>query len=118
MKIYISLPIIGQDIEAVEASIIFAKAVIGKKGHEPVSPLDQDTTQDYATLMGNDIRELLQCDAVLFLDGWKESKGCRLENTAATIYGKERFYSLDKIPEAIELWHQLGKEEDDEDFNL
>lgn len=96
----------------------FQKAVIGKKGHKPVSPLDQDTTQDYATLMGNDIRELLQCDAVLFLDGWKESKGCRLENTAATIYGKERFYSLDKIPEAVELWHQLGKEEDNENFNL
>lgn len=113
MKIYISLPITGQGIEAVEASVIFAKAVIKKKGHEPVSPLDQDTTQDYATLMGNDIRELLQCDAVLFLDGWKESKGCRLENTAATIYGKERFYSLDKIPETTVLWHQLGKEEDD-----
>lgn len=118
MKIYISLPITGQDIEAVEASIIFAKAVIEKKGYTPVSPLDQDTTQDYATLMGNDIRELLQCDAVLFLDRWRENKGCRLENTAATIYGKERFYSLDKIPETTELWHQLGKEEDDEDFNL
>lgn len=92
MKIYISLPITGQDIEAVEARIIFAKAVIRKKGHEPVSPLDQDTTQDYSVLMGNDIQKLLQCDAVLFLDGWENSRGCRLENAAAKIYNKQIFY--------------------------
>lgn len=87
-KIYISIPITGQDIEAVEARIIFAEAVIKKKGHEPVSPLNQDTTQDYSVLMGNDIQKLLQCDAVLFLNGWEKSRGCRLEYAAATIYGK------------------------------
>lgn len=103
MKIYISLPITGKDIEEVEASIIFAKAIIEKKGHTPVSPLDQDTTQDYATLMGNDIRALLLCDSVVFLDGWEESKGCRLEYFAATIYEKKRFLKIDDIPESTEL---------------
>ena len=42
MKVYISLPITGHDIEEVEARCIFAKAVLERKGHTPVSPLDID----------------------------------------------------------------------------
>ena len=40
MKIYISLPITGHDIEEVEASCIYASGVIQAKGHIPVSPFD------------------------------------------------------------------------------
>lgn len=100
MKIYISLPITGHDIEEVEASCIYASGVIQAKGHTPVSPLDVSPDPDatYAEHMGNDIEALLCCDAVLFLDGWRTSKGCRLEHEAAIIYGKVAFYSLDRIP--------------------
>ena len=48
--------------------------------------------------MGNDIEALLNCDAVLFMENWRTSKGCRLENAAAEIYDKQVFYSLDRIP--------------------
>lgn len=100
MKIYISLPITGHDIEEVEASCIYASGLIQAKGHTPVSPLDVSPDPDatYAEHMGNDIEALLCCDAVLFLDGWRTSKGCRLEHEAAIIYGKVAFYSLDRIP--------------------
>lgn len=100
MKIYISLPITGQDIEEVEASCIYASGVIQAKGHTPVSPLDVSPDPDatYAEHMGNDIEALLCCDAVLFLDGWRTSKGCRLEHETAIIYDKVAFYSLDRIP--------------------
>ena len=94
MKVYISLPITGRDIEQVEASCIFASAVLEKKGHTPVSPLDVSDNPDasYAEHMGNDITALLECDAVLFLDGWTASRGCNLEMEAAKIYGKEIIY--------------------------
>ena len=100
MKIYISLPITGHDIEEVEASCIYASGVIQAKGHTPVSPLDisPDPDADYAEHMGNDIEALLCCDAVLFMENWSTSKGCRLENAAAEIYDKQVFYSLDRIP--------------------
>lgn len=100
MKIYISLPITGHDIEEVEASCIYASGVIQAKGHTPVSPLDvsPDPAATYAEHMGNDITALLLCDAALFLDGWRQSKGCRLEHAAAEIYEKKIFYSLDRIP--------------------
>lgn len=100
MKIYISLPITGHDIEEVEASCIYASGVIQAKGHTPVSPLyvSPDPDADYAEHMGNDIEALLNCDAVLFMPDWRTSKGCRLENAAADIYDKQVFYSLDRIP--------------------
>ena len=48
MKIYISLPITGRDIEEVEADCIFASGVISKKGHTPVSPLERIRRQGAA----------------------------------------------------------------------
>ena len=91
MKIYISLPITGHDIEEVEASCIFASAVLRKKGHTPVSPLELDhrDPEDYEAVIGTDITALLLCDAVLLMEGWEQSKGCRLEHAAAEIYGKQ-----------------------------
>ena len=58
MKIYISIPITGQDIEQVEARLIFAKAVLERKGHTPVSPLDVSDNPDasYAEHMGRDMQ--------------------------------------------------------------
>lgn len=99
MKIYISLPISGRDIEEVEAGCIFATGVIEKKGHTAVSPLEVSPNPDasYAEHMGNDIAALLECDAVLFLDGWECSKGCQLEHKAAELYGKTIYYKLEEI---------------------
>lgn len=96
MKIYISLPITGHDIEEVEARCIYASGVIQANGHTPVSPLEVSPDHDatYAKHMGNDIAALLCCDAVVFLDGWRESKGCRLEHAAAKIYNKIIKYEL------------------------
>lgn len=88
------------DIEEVEASCIYASGVIQAKGHTPVSPFDisPDPNTTYSEHMGNHIAALLCCDAVLFMKGWRKSKGCHLENAAANIYDKQTFYSLDRIP--------------------
>ena len=96
MKVYISLPITGHDIEEVEARCIFAKSVLKKKGRMPVSPLDIDHSDPdfYEAVIGTDITALLCCDAVVFLDGWQESKGCTLEHAAAKIYNKLITYEL------------------------
>lgn len=99
MKIYISLPITGHDIEEVEASCIYASGVIQAKGHTPVSPIElaHADPEDYPAVIGTDITALLVCEAALFLPGWQKSKGCRLEYEAAVIYGKEMYFDLDEI---------------------
>lgn len=98
MKIYISLPISGHYIEDVKKRCEAAKKKIKAKGHEPVSPIDLcngDYSQPYSYYLGIDIQALLECDAVLFLDGYQNSKGCTLELAAAQIYGKRRFFEDD-----------------------
>ena len=90
MKVYISLPITGRDIERVDAEINFMAAILQSHGHTPVSPLEvnsENLDAPYAELVGNDIRALLQCKAAVFHPDWKKSKGCRLERAACDIYG-------------------------------
>jgi hypothetical protein len=88
---YVSLPITGRDIEDVEAECRFAEIRIKEKGFIPVSPLVVSCDHDapYSEHMGKDIAALLECDAVYFLRGWHESKGCNAEFEIAKIYGKE-----------------------------
>lgn len=98
-KVYISLPITGQDFDEVEARCVFASGVLENFGFEPVSPLDVSNNPEasYEEHIGKDITALLQCDAVLFLKGWTDSKGCNLEHEAARIYGKMIFHSMKEI---------------------
>lgn len=92
MKIYISLPITGHDLNKVFERCGQAASKIREAGHTPVSPLDpavnNDHSKPYAVLLGNDITALLDCDAAVFLDGYTESRGCTLEFACARIYKK------------------------------
>lgn len=90
-KIYIILPISGRDMEDVESDCKSASAQIEKHGFKAVSTLEvsSDPKASYAEHIGRDITALLECDAVLVLPGWVESKGCALEMEAARIYGKK-----------------------------
>ena len=45
-----------------------------------------DPNATYSEHMGKDIAALLDCDAAVFLDGWRDSKGCMLELFACRIY--------------------------------
>ena len=102
-KIYISVPISGRNIEDVESDIIFASAQIEKHGCKAVSPLEVSPNPDasYEEHIGNDMTELLRCDAILLLDNWQQSKGCLLENQAALLYGKNQYYGIDDFVNKI-----------------
>ena len=93
-KVYVSLPISGYDINLVKKRAKRAAQYLRDKGYEPVTPFDvsQDENASYAEHMGKDINALLDCDAVFFLRGWEQSKGCQLERHAAIIYDKEMMH--------------------------
>lgn len=107
MRIYISIPISGHALEEQRAKAERFAKDIDAIGHDAINPFDVpeppaclDERVKYAYYMGEDVKELLMCDAVYFSRGWEQSKGCRLEHAAAEIYGLKIYYALDKIPEA------------------
>lgn len=103
-KVYVSLPISGHDINWVKKKAERAAQYLRDKGYEPVTPFDvsQDENASYAEHMGKNINALLDCDAVFFLRGWEQSKGCQLERHAAIIYDKEMMHDASAGQEDFE----------------
>ena len=83
-KIYISLPISGQEQKAREKADLI-KAKLSKEGHIPVSPFNVFAGKNptYADYICYDLRAMLECDAILFCDGWEQSCGCNIEHDVA-----------------------------------
>lgn len=105
MNVYISLPISGYDIEERKAVANAAKQWFSemKITGEVITPFEVCDTPglQYAHCMGRDIEALLGCKLVVFLPGWRDSRGCQLEHRAAEIYGlaimevnDDKFFSL------------------------
>ena len=91
MKIYISLPITGYDLQERKQ---YAEGVKNRLQQiypdgEIITPFDvcADPSLPYEELIGKDIAALLTCDMVYVCNGSNNSKGCRLERYAALIYG-------------------------------
>lgn len=91
IKVYISLPISGRDINVVRHDAEKMAEMIRMNELIPVSPFDvsPDDNATYAEHMGKDIQALLESDAVVFMKGWQDSKGCQAEYEVARIYGKK-----------------------------
>lgn len=108
MNIYISGPITGH--EPAECAMKFnqAKAEIIKRGHFPVSPWDigkiLPKTFTHSDYMEIDMDILAKCDAILMLEGWEKSKGCKDEQRMMVILDPTTvFYHLEDIPEARDV---------------
>lgn len=99
MKIYVSIPISGHDIDKQKTKAIDIKRGLEKQGFEVVTPFEvaPEPNMPYSYYMGRDIEALLECDAIYMCEGHEQSKGCRLELTAALTYGKQ-IYNNKNLP--------------------
>lgn len=104
MKIYISIPISGCDIERQRETASKIAEVIKRMGHEPVNPFDTpqapehwNSDRKYAYYMGEDVKRLLMCDAIYMFRDWENSTGCTIEHSIANIKKMIVFYSLVQI---------------------
>lgn len=93
MKIYISLPITGQEKKAREKADL-VKASLSRQGFAVTSPFDiyAGKNPEYADYICCDLRAMVDHDAVYFCAGWEESRGCRIEHTVASEFGLKRIY--------------------------
>ena len=129
IKIYISLPITGQENTVMERCLkakerlekIFKEAdtqdyeleVVFPKDVEKIGTPEQDNTKSLGYWIGEDIKLLMECDAVYFCKGNGKSRGCQLEHRCASLYQKaclSQGYSIaDNVFEIEELVDELEK---------
>lgn len=85
MKVYISGKITGLPYEVVEKKFYAAEMALKKLNHNPINPLKNGLGQSesWEKHMLRDIDLLINCDAILMLDDWEDSKGARMERRIA-----------------------------------
>lgn len=95
-KCYISLPITGRDIDEVKREIENYKTLLRNKGCSPVSPFDREINFNatHEQHMREDIKLLLDCDAILMACNWEHSIGCRAELNVALACGIKIIYTM------------------------
>ena len=106
MKIYISGPITGIELEDCHIAFGNAEHELKSKGHEVVNPLQvtaldclrpetckaEESGHDWLCWMRADIREMMSCDAVYALSGWQQSRGASVEIGLADSLGVPVYY--------------------------
>ncbi len=102
MKVYISLPITGKDIEEQKRHAESVAGWLMAAGHTVVVPFDNGLKADasYEDHLREDTKMLLGCDAVFMCKGWHLSCGCTFEHEVAVKCGLTvvtEYMPIDKI---------------------
>ena len=91
MKIMISQPMRGKTNEQIKQERESLVEELQKQGYEvldtvfDLAPKDCDSAIYY---LSKSIEFLGQADGVVFMPGWQQARGCRIEYQVATEYGK------------------------------
>lgn len=98
-RIYISGVIAHHDIDERHAAFDACASFCELCGFEAVNPFNNPLWQrglgkvaDWRNHMREDLRMLLECDAICMMDGREESKGAKLELDVATSCGLTVYY--------------------------
>ena len=89
MKVYISLPITGKDLQQQKRHADNVAAFLLTAGFTPVNPFNNGLADDvpYEEHMKADLRLMLDCGAVYLCNGYHYSKGCLFERDVAVKCG-------------------------------
>ena len=95
MKIMISQPMKGKTNEQIREERAELVKRLQEEGDEVVdtvfenAPADEDVA---IYMLSQSIRYIGKVDAVHFMKGWEQSRGCKIEHQVAVEYGKQVFY--------------------------
>lgn len=112
--VYVAAPYTGVTREHTASNVAAARHVgqlCARKGWMPLMPTvntahferDFPDVGSYEFWMAGTESLLRRCDAVIFVDGWENSHGCRCELQVASELGIPRFFSVRELPHADEL---------------
>lgn len=91
MKIMISQPMRGKTNEQIREERAELVKQLEAEGHEVVdtvfenAPADEDTA---IYCLSQSIRYIGKVDGLVFMPGWENARGCRIEHQVASAYGK------------------------------
>ena len=88
MKVYIAGPITGYE-DSYMKTFSRTEEHLTDQGYEVLNPtkLPHNHDKKHSSFMREDLKELLECDAVYMIAGWKESVGASFEYDTAKICG-------------------------------
>lgn len=95
MKIMISQPMKGKTNEQIRTERAELVKELTEQGHEVIDtvfddfPNGQETPLHY---LAKSIEFLANVDGVVFMKGWQNARGCRIEEICAREYGKFIMY--------------------------
>lgn len=96
MKIYISGKITGLSLSQATEKFEQLEQMINASGHVTVNPmkvLPFHPDHDWKKYMVADIEALMECDAIMMMDNWTDSKGAKIEHAIAERLGLKLFYN-------------------------
>lgn len=89
MKLMISQPMRGKTNEQIRAERAELILKLEAEGHEVVDTvLDISENKSPIYYLAKSIELLDKADAVVFMPGWQQARGCRIEFQVAQEYGK------------------------------
>lgn len=89
MKIMISQPMRGKTNEQIRKEREELVKKLESQGHEVIDTvLDISEKKSPIYYLSKSIELLDQADAVIFMKGWQDARGCRIEYAIAVEYGK------------------------------
>lgn len=97
MKVMISQPMLNRNVEDILEE---RKNIIEKFNNMHIEVIDTFYTEDISEecnndgvyLLGKSIKDMSKVDALFMCEGWRDSKGCRIERQVAQEYGIKILY--------------------------
>ena len=123
-KVYLAGKITGNDAYKEEfmqwESFVFASldCVIENPINHPKYTGPSDNEKMWRHYMKESIRVLIDCDAVVFLPGWEDSKGATIEHQIALWLGLEIYYGVHYEQVESERQEEVGVREDVNRFGI
>lgn len=89
MKIMISQPMMGKTNEQIIEERIQIIKMLEDKGHKVINTVfDLSKEKNAVHYLAKSIEAMADVDGVVFMQGWQQARGCRIEYQVASEYGK------------------------------
>lgn len=91
MKLMLSQPMKGKTTEQIKGERAELVAVLEAQGHSVVDTVFTDAPPETDNIalwhLGKSLEAMASCEGVVFMPGWENARGCRIEHEAAARYG-------------------------------